>query len=119
MIPVTSAPEAVVEDVRLAMLVDAGALLIIVSIGISLWWARRVPADAQVPTHWGLNGADQFIEASWAVYFWPVAVLGAFVVAAVPEPLQRTMTVVGNAVIAEVIVVVCQVIAFATARRPR
>jgi uncharacterized membrane protein len=71
------------------------ALLIVLMAGIS-WsvWAR-IPADAQVPTHWGIDGkVDGYGSKSMALLVMPFVALGLtalFAVLSLVEPRQENL----------------------------
>jgi hypothetical protein len=60
----------------------AGALILVAMIGIALYGAATLPADARVPIHYGIGAYNNFASKTVGLIMWPAAgavIYGLFV----------------------------------------
>ena len=52
----------------------ASAVLVIAMVAIAAWVASKLPAEAQLPTHWGIDGQPDGLSDKWTALLMPALI---------------------------------------------
>ena len=55
----------------------ASVVVVLAMVAVAAWVASMLPADAQLPTHWGMDGEPDALSDKWTALLMPAVIAGA------------------------------------------